>query len=105
MDKKSYYIAVGASGIMESQGDAAYEFEIVATEEDILKLRELFEEREDADQEGYVHAHVPWMYTYDGPNDKNDYYLSQVYGMLHELGTEETRKHIEKMNVLPQADE
>jgi hypothetical protein len=100
MDKKTYYIAVGPGEIMENQGDSSYEFEIVATQEDIDRLEDLFEEKDNADQSSHVHAWLPFIHTYDGPNKDHDYYLHEVYRMLHKLGTEETKAQIEQMKVL-----
>jgi hypothetical protein len=100
MDKKRYYVAVGPGEVMENQGDASYEFEIEATEEDIDRLQELFEEKDNADQSSYVHSHLPFVNTYEGPNKDHDYYLREVYRLLHELGTAQTKEHIEQMKVL-----
>jgi hypothetical protein len=100
MDKKRYYIAVGPGEVMENQGDASYEFEIEATEEDIDRLQELFEEKDNADQSSYVHSHLPFVNTYEGPNRDHDYYMREVYRLLHQLGTAQTKTHIEQMKVL-----
>jgi hypothetical protein len=101
MEKKRYYIAVGPGEIMENQGDASYEFEIEATEEEIDRLQELFEDKDNADQSSYVRSHIPFReYHNDEPNDIHDYYLHEVYQMIHNLGTQQTREHIEHMNVL-----
>jgi hypothetical protein len=100
VDKKKYYISVGPGEVMENQGDASYEFEVKATEEDIDRLQELFEEKENADQSSYVHGILPFIHTYDGPNKDHDYYLLEVYRMIHKLGTEETKTLIEQMKVL-----
>lgn len=100
MEKKKYYISVGPGEVMENQGDAAFEFEIEATEEDVDRLQELFEEKENADQSSYLHGILPFVHTYEGPNKDHDYYLREVYRMIHKLGTEETRAQIEQMKVL-----
>jgi hypothetical protein len=100
VEKKKYYISVGPGEVMENQGDASYEFEIDATEEDIDRLQELFEEKQNADQSSHVHALLPFIHTYDGPNEDHDYYLRKVYRMIHKLGTEETKAQIEQMKVL-----
>jgi hypothetical protein len=39
VEKKKYYISVGPGEVMENQGDAAFEFEIEATEEDVDRLQ------------------------------------------------------------------
>jgi len=37
---------------------------------------------------------------YDKENDAYDYYNKEIYRMIHDLGTEETKKHIESMGIL-----
>lgn len=101
MDKKTYYISVQAGSILENKGDAVFEFEIQATEEEISRLQELFDGKEEADNYAYGRSYVPWMeYHNDRPNDVYDFYLKEVYGLIHSLGTSDTKRHIESMNVL-----
>ncbi len=101
MEKKRYYISVQARTIMENQGDAAYELEIDATDEDIAKLIELFEAEEDADTASFNRAYTPAVqYHHDEENDEYDRNLVQVYRTLHQLGTPETKEFIASMNLL-----
>lgn len=101
MDKKTYYIAVGPGEVMNNQGDASYEFEIIATEEDILKLQDLFKETDNASQGSFSDAYLPWKVYYSSEsNQEYDGNLMEVYRTLHKLGTEETKRHIESMHIL-----
>ncbi|UJF33861.1 hypothetical protein [Paenibacillus hexagrammi] len=102
MEKKKYYVSVQSGKIMENQGDAAYELEIVATEDEIDRLDELFEELENFDQATAVQtaSALTIAYHHDETNDGYDYYLRQTYSLINELGTEETKRHIQKMNIL-----
>lgn len=101
MERKTYYVSVQSKTVMENQGDAAYEMEINATEEDLLRLEELFEEEEDYELGTYVRAHNPTVpYHHDRENDGYDAVLKEVYRTLHELGTAQTKKHIEGMGIL-----
>jgi hypothetical protein len=101
MDKKTYYISIQASSILENQGDAAYEFEVEATEQQISRLQELFDGKEEADNYAFGRSAVPWVeYHNDRPNDVYDFYLKEVYGFIHSIGTIETKEHIESMNIL-----
>jgi hypothetical protein len=101
VDKKSYYIAVGPGEVMNNQGDASYEFEIIATEEDIGKLQELFEETDNASQSSFGNSYLPWKVYYSNEsNQEYDDNLMEVYRTLHKLGTEETKRHIESMHIL-----
>jgi hypothetical protein len=100
-DKKTYYVSVQAESIMENQGDAAYEFVIVADDREIGELQELFDALEDADQMTAIRAHIPYVQYHDDPeNDDYDAQLTAVYRKLYELGTPETKRHIESMGVL-----
>lgn len=99
--KQTYYVSVQAGSIVQNEHDTSFEFEIQATEKEISKLQELFDGKEEADDYAYFRAHVPWQeYHEDKPNDAYDYYLTEVYRMIHELGTPDTKRHIESMNVL-----
>jgi hypothetical protein len=103
MDKKTYFVAVGSSEILEPQDATGnFEFEIWASEEELDQLQELFEESEEAHDSTFIRAHIPFrLYHNDKENDASDYYLTQIYSKLHELGSAETKTHIESMNVLP----
>jgi hypothetical protein len=102
--KKTYYVAVGPGEILQPQHTETgnFEFEILATDEELDQLQELFEESQEANDDTAVRAHIPFReYHNDKENDAADYYLAQIYLKLHELGTPETKAHIETMNVLP----
>ncbi|MNI30242.1 hypothetical protein D3C73_840830 [compost metagenome] len=101
MDKKTYYITVASGEMLQSPEASNYDFEIQATEEDIDRLTDLFEEVEDSVQSSYVGSWIPWKtYYHEDASEAYDYYLREVYKMLHELGNEQTRKHIELMNII-----
>ncbi|MNR30629.1 hypothetical protein D3C85_1480950 [compost metagenome] len=98
MEKRSYYINVGTGEVLEDSTALNYEFEISATEDDIAKLQELFEEIDNTSQANFATSHFPFF-----KNDaylEYDYYLTEVYRTLHRLGSEQTKRHIETMNVL-----
>jgi hypothetical protein len=103
LDKKRYYVAVGSSEILEPEdANGNFEFEIIASEEEVDQLQALFEESEDAHDATAFRAHIPYrLYHNDKENDAADYYLAQIYSKLHQLGTNETKAHIESMNILP----
>ncbi|TVX97306.1 hypothetical protein [Cohnella terricola] len=98
--RKTYYVAVGPGQILEDPEAAPFEFAIRATEAEINKLEELFQEAQDADEDEIFNyegspfvADTPDNATYEG-------LLRDIYRMLHDLGTPETRSHIESMNIL-----
>ncbi|MDF2962698.1 MAG: hypothetical protein K0S39_4433 [Paenibacillus sp.] len=101
-EKKTYYVAVGPGDILEpAHMHENFEFEIRATDEERDQLQELFEESQEAHDDTIARAVIPFReYHNDKENDAADYYLTQIYRKLHELGTPETRSHIESMNIL-----
>ncbi len=101
MEKKTYYVSVQANSVLEEQGAAAFEFEIEATPEEVAELSELFEQKLGVEDANFWRAHTPYLqYHDDQENDEYDYFLREIYRMLHKLGTKETREHIERMGVL-----
>ncbi|MEC0229216.1 hypothetical protein [Paenibacillus alba] len=101
MDKKTYYINVGTGEVLEDKAALNYEFEISATEEELDKLQELFEETDNSSQGSYATSWMPWnVYYSNEANQEYDYYLTEVYRAIHQLGSEQTKRHIESMNVL-----
>jgi hypothetical protein len=102
LEKKTYYVSVGGGEILEPSNMLGnYELEIEATEEEIDLLSELFEESEEAGQDTAARAIIPYrLYHNDKENDAYDDNLIEIYRKLHELGTEETKRHIESMGIL-----
>lgn len=98
MEKKTYYVSVQAGSVLENEGDAAYEFEIVATEREVEDLMEQFGMLSDADNSSSFRAYLPGVpYHQDSEHDGYDYTLTQIYRRLYDLGTEETKHTIAKM--------
>lgn len=101
MDKKTYYISVQSRYISERQDEAPYELVVEATPEEITQLRDLFHSMYHFDMETYFRMHYPGIPEhYDNDNDLYERDLKNIYRMLYDLGTEETRDHIASMNVL-----
>ncbi|MEK8130608.1 hypothetical protein WMW72_22130 [Paenibacillus filicis] len=103
MDRKTYYIAVGSGEILEPAAVTDnFEFEIQADQEEIDQLQELFEDKEDDEQSTMLAGLTPYrQLSDDEENDAYDWTLTEIYMMIHRLGTPETRKQIEAMGVLP----
>lgn len=99
-DRKTYYVSVGAGQVLEDKEAAPFELVIRANEEELNKLQELFEETSSTDEAGaFTFDRNPLVS--DSPEDETyDGLIRDVYRMLHELGTEETKRHIESMNIL-----
>ncbi|KIL34986.1 hypothetical protein SD70_32320 [Gordoniibacillus kamchatkensis] len=99
MKKKKFYVTVGSGSIVDNKTDESFEFEIEATDEQIDRLQELFEDTAAAETAAGTRGLLLPTRSEDH-NEGYDSHLGGVYRMLYELGTPETKAHIEKMNVL-----
>ena len=100
--RKTFYVSVQAGQILADRGAAAYELEINANDEEIARLRELFEELASMDEaEAFHFARTPFETNSDEAlNGASDEIIGRIYRLLHECGTNETRRHIESMGIL-----
>ncbi|WP_442603644.1 hypothetical protein [Paenibacillus sp. KN14-4R] len=101
MSKSKYYVSVQSGSILPNQGDAAYELEILANEEEIDHLQSLFAYKDVYDEETHLRAPIPGIpYNHDEENDQYDMNLNHIYQFLYEVGTPETKQHIDSMQIL-----
>ncbi|MCA1066476.1 hydrolase [Rossellomorea sp. AcN35-11] len=100
-ERYDYYIEVATGEISRSSTDSPWNFKISATDEEITRLREVFDNNHSVDWQNFYRAHVPYIqYHYDRQNDAYDENLHLVYEMIHQLGDEEAKKFIESMGIL-----
>jgi hypothetical protein len=99
VEKKRYYVSVGSGQVLDDKEAAAFELEIDATDDDIDKLQELFEEVDSANDAQALEWIRP-IKQYQEPESAYDANLRAVYRLLHELGTPETKQVIEEMGIL-----
>jgi len=98
--KSRYYVSVQNRKILQNRSDDTYEFEIEATRDEVDRLQEMFNDLADADDASFFRAHAPAIqYHEDRPNDVYDAVLRDIYRTIRRLGTEETRKRIEGMEI------
>lgn len=101
MERKTYYVGISDGEISDRKHNRGGYFEINATQEEVHALRSLFNNMHEAGVESFWRSHVPFVeYHHDSGNDKYDGNMLEVYRILHELGSEHTRKHIESIGVL-----
>ncbi|UOQ46429.1 hydrolase [Halobacillus salinarum] len=106
MEKKKYNINLGTREISVNHDANNDDFAIYATEDEALKLREVFNEIYNSDVRSFFRAHVPAEpYHYDQANDEYDEGMAAAFRMIYELGDEGTKKQIEEMDVLKDLDE
>jgi hypothetical protein len=95
MEKTKYYVSVQNKSIFRDQGQAAYELEIVANDDEVEKLRLLLDSWGETDHATYFRSMIPGLpYHHDNENDTYDYYLQHIYKMIYDLGSVETQEHI-----------
>ncbi|MBT2754364.1 hydrolase [Mesobacillus foraminis] len=100
--KKTYYIDVGRGEISQSATASSWNFKVDANDEEITMLREEFDQNYSTDWQNFFRAHVPYVqYHYDRENDAQDQSLLRIYEMIHKLGDQEAKSHIESMGILP----
>jgi len=99
-DRKTYYVSVGAGQVLEDKEAAPFELVIRANEEELNKLQELFEETSSTDEAGAFTFEGNPMVSDPVEDATYDGLIRDVYRLLHELGTEETKRHIESMDIL-----
>jgi hypothetical protein len=100
--RKTFYVSVQAGQILADRGAAAYELEINANDEEVARLRELFEELASMDEAEAAHFSLtPYEDSGDwAMSGASDEIISRIYKVLHDCGTRETRRHIESMGIL-----
>ncbi|MBM7704834.1 hydrolase [Metabacillus iocasae] len=104
--KKTYYISLGAGEISQVRSASEWNYEIKATDDEVTVLREYFDQRFSSDWQGFFRAHVPYLeYHYDRQNDAYDQTTTKIFELIHNLGNDETRTHIEQMGILSQHNE
>jgi hypothetical protein len=101
MDKKTYYVSVAKGEISQVKTANTYSFMIEATDEEILRLREYFDNAYREDLGSFVRSHVPFIeYDYDSNNDRYDQQLQEAYRMIYELGDHEAKELIAQMGII-----
>lgn len=101
MEKTKYYVNIATQVISQIQSDENNNFIIFATGEEVFQLRQMLTEMHDADMGAFWRAHVPYVsYHNDQPNDQYDEGLVAAFQMIHDLGDEKTKEHIESMGIL-----
>ncbi|MBO0992472.1 hydrolase [Bacillus sp. SD088] len=104
-DRQTYYISIGAGEIFSAPNVSPWQFKINATEQQISKLRQIFDSNYTNSIADFARAHIPWVeYHNDPTNDRYDANLTQIYQMIYELGDQETKDHIDSIGILNNGD-
>jgi hypothetical protein len=101
MNKNTYYVNVSAGEIYRDKTVDEWEYEIQATENEIAGLRSLFDRANSISNDSFGRSLLPFVpYHKDTVNDQYDDTLSSIYQMIHDLGDDDAKEHIESMGIL-----
>lgn len=99
--KRKYYVNIANGGITEDSTENNGTFAIHADEGDLNKIKEKLDNMDSASRSSYVKSHIPYYPELNAPdNAEYDDNLKELYGLLHQLGDEHTREHIESIGIL-----
>jgi hypothetical protein len=96
-DKKTYYVDVAAESILTEPVDTP-SFVIQATDQEVHVLQSVFEDKDRADLESYVKAHIP--FENKSKNEHYDEAQKVLYAIIYHLGDDAARHHIDEMEIL-----
>lgn len=99
--KKTYYISLGNGEISQISTASPWNFKIEASDEEIVQLREYFDQIYSSDWQGFYRAHTPYIeYHYDPTNDAYDETMHKVYEFIYKFGDQEAKSFIEEQGYL-----
>ncbi|KKI88869.1 hydrolase [Bacillus sp. SA1-12] len=104
--KKTYYITVANGEISQLSTVSPWDFKIEATDDEIIKLRQYFDQVYSTDIKDFYRAHTPYIqYHYDRENDEIDNTNQKIYRMIYELGDDEAKEHIRSQGLMSRIEE
>ncbi|WP_181537642.1 hydrolase [[Anoxybacillus] calidus] len=104
--KKTYYVSIAHGEISQVKTASPWDFKIEATDEEIIQLREYFDQNYATDIQNFFRAHVPYIqYHYDRENDAYDETMKKIYQLIYRLGDEEAKAHIRSLGFVNEENE
>lgn len=106
-EKKLYYVQVEPRYINPTPSpDQPAEFEIEATYEEMLELKELFHRQEKAgSRSAEYHFEAPFQEEKtEKRKSEYDEYMEEIYRKIYQLGTPQTRKGLAESGIMPEED-
>ncbi|HEX6594479.1 MAG TPA: hydrolase [Bacillota bacterium] len=101
MERKKYYVNLGAQQITQTNFENTNVFTIYANADEVRLLRAKMDQMDRANIESFFRAHIPILaYHHDRPNDDYDEQMTEALQMIYELGDDQTKKHIKDIGVL-----
>ncbi|MFD1774037.1 hypothetical protein [Paenibacillus rhizophilus] len=103
-DKKSYFVSLKHGLIQEMRGESG-EFEVKLDDTGLSELQGRLQELEREDEYAFRRTFVPYKSAdHDDAANQFDDKTVRLYRFLWEHGTEETRRMIVSLNVLPKLE-
>ncbi|WP_233567150.1 hypothetical protein [Cohnella endophytica] len=100
MDKQRYYVSVSAC-MIGTEPSLTDQLTILATKEERDQLLRLLEKEQKRTEETYLRAQIPYKSAdRDKATRKYNDALIDIYRFIYRVGTIETRRHIEYMDIL-----
>lgn len=101
LETKLYYVAVDTADIRKnSLPDAGIEFEILATDNDIKQLEDLFMKRKRFGDNATSYLNKPFNeWGADAEREAYSEMIAAIYKKVYELGTPETKRKIDEMGI------
>lgn len=101
--RKRYYVDVHGKQMHLQQGIAAYDLEIDANDEEAEQIETQFrklDERDEASLNRMMRFNLTHGEEVAHMNDEHDEEMQKLFQLLHQFGTDTTRRHIESMDIL-----
>ncbi|MBD8068570.1 hydrolase [Bacillus sp. PS06] len=99
--KATYYISIANGEISKVKTASPWDYRIEATDDEIIKLREYFDQGYSSDWQGFFRAHIPYVeYHHDKANDGYDESMQKAFALIYELGDEQAKEHIKSMGII-----
>lgn len=100
MEKERYYVSV-STGMINKEPALTDQLTIMATETERDNLQTLLDREKTADDKTHVKAPIPYKSAdHDSATNEFNDSLVEVYRYIYQIGTVETRRHIEYMDIL-----
>jgi hypothetical protein len=100
MDKDRYYVSVSAHTITK-EPSMTDQLTVLATAKERDHLETLLQNEERADDQTHVRAIIPYKSAdHDQATNTYNSNLLHIYRYIYKIGTDETKRHIEYMDII-----
>jgi hypothetical protein len=100
MDKERYYVSVTAHTITK-EPSMTDQLTVLATDKERDYLESLLEQEEHNDDRTHLRAMVPYKSAdHDPSTNKYNDKLRSIYRYIYKIGTIQTKRHIEYMDII-----